>query len=53
MARFSGNWEQEFRPNWELQTDYSSAVGAGSNPGAGTKQVMPFSSLLIPCIDTQ
>lgn len=34
MARFSGNWEKEFRPNWELETDYSGAVGGAASSAA-------------------
>jgi ferredoxin len=33
MARFTGNWEKEFRPQWELAKDKGvGQVGAASNP---------------------
>ena len=34
MARFSGNWEKEFRPQWELGNPSKGAVGAASDPRA-------------------
>ena len=40
MARFSGNWEKEFRPNWELMNDFSSGQVGGASSGSrdGPKQ---------------
>jgi len=34
MARFSGDWEKEFRPQWELQKilEGKGLVGPSSNP---------------------
>lgn len=44
MARFSGNWEKEFRPNWEVSTGFSGQVGGASDPLAGAKLVIDASS---------
>lgn len=47
MARFSGNWEKEFRPNWELQqNDFSGPqVGGASNPNAGSRPCLKCAGL--------
>jgi hypothetical protein len=40
MARFSGNWEKEFRPNWET-SDFTNQVGGAATAvggGEGLKQ---------------
>lgn len=39
MARFSGNWEKEFRPQWELgKSDIGvGQVGVASDPGNSKK----------------
>ena len=45
MARFSGNWEKEFRPNWELSNGSTGQVGGASDPLAGAKMVCYPSNL--------
>ena len=33
MARFSGNWEKEFRPQWELEKSQLAMMGQGQGQG--------------------
>ena len=40
MARFSGNWEKEFRPNWEISTEVQGDMDGTSESLAGVKVVI-------------
>lgn len=42
MARFSGDWEKEFRPQWELKklTAGAGQVGGASDPKAKAVRVL-------------